>query len=209
MHSFFSRRTVMLVTASSFIAACHRQAPAVAPTASPATDDAAQLAQARADSIARAQAAQAARDDSIARAEAAANNARHAADALSSDADARALLLAPVHFDFDRAEVRPSDQTVLDRKAAILNANPGLRIRVDGNTDERGSDEYNLALGMRRAAEARRYLSNHGVDSSRVSIVSNGEERPLCQEHDDSCWSQNRRAEFAITAGGARIVAAR
>jgi peptidoglycan-associated lipoprotein len=207
MHLHASRRPVLLA-AASLVVACHHQPPAIAAVAKPVTDDGAQsaAAQARQDSIERARAA---RDDA-ARAAATADSARRAADALrTADADARQSLLAPIHFDFDRAEILPGDQAVLDRKAAIMAANPGLRIHIDGNTDERGSDEYNLALGMRRAGEVRQYLSNHGIDATRLSIASNGEERPACQEHGESCWSQNRRDEFVIVAGGARIVAVR
>ena len=152
----------------------------------------------------------AARDEAARAAAAAADSARRAADALrGSEADARMQLLAPVHFDFDQADIRADDQANLGRKAAIIVANPALRIHIDGNTDERGSDEYNLALGMRRAGAVRQYLTNHGVDASRVTIASNGEERPVCQGHDESCWSQNRRDEFSIVSGGGRIVAAR
>ena len=70
-----------------------------------------------------------------------------------------------------------------------------------GNADERGSDEYNQALGMRRAQIARKYLIDHGIDAGRIDISSNGEEKPVCQAHDESCWSQNRRDEFVIVAG--------
>jgi peptidoglycan-associated lipoprotein len=89
----------------------------------------------------------------------------------------------------------------LDRKAGVLGANRPIRIRIEGNTDERGSDEYNLALGMRRAAAAKLYLTQRGVDAARIETVSYGEERPVCQEHDESCWAKNRRAEFAVLAG--------
>ena len=72
-----------------------------------------------------------------------------------------------------------------------------------------GSDEYNLALGMQRAVQTRRYLTERGIDSTRITIASNGEERPVCAEHEESCWNRNRRAEFTIVAGGDRITAAR
>ena len=82
------------------------------------------------------------------------------------------------------------------------NANPALTIRIAGHTDSRGSGEYNLQLGQRRAAAARDYLTARGVAASRIELVSYGEERPVCQTMDEGCWSQNRRAEFEITAGG-------
>src|SRR5205085_8260029 len=102
-------------------------------------------------------------------------------------------------------EIRPGDQSLLDRKARILSANPQLRIRIEGNADERGSDEYNLALGMRRAAAVRRYLADHGVATDRIAATSNGEERPVCGGHDESCLGENRRDDMVITAGGERI----
>lgn len=111
-------------------------------------------------------------------------------------------LAAMINFDYDQAVVRPPDQETLDRKATILLANPGVRIRIAGHADERGSDEYNLALGNRRAAAAKRYLVNKGVDASRVEVISYGEERPLNPGSDETAYAQNRRAEFEVTAGG-------
>jgi peptidoglycan-associated lipoprotein len=198
--------TSCLVAASVAVAGCHRAPPVAAPVAVANNDDAAARARARADSIAKADAA---RRDSIARANARADSLRGAEDAARAAGAARAQLLEPIHFELDRAEILASDRTLLDQKAAILTANRSLRIRIDGNADERGSDEYNLALGMRRAAQARRYLTERGIDSMRIAVASNGEEKPLCTEHQESCWSQNRRAEFVIVSGGERITAAR
>ena len=124
-----------------------------------------------------------------------------AAGALGTD------LKAMIHFDYDQADVRAGDMAILDRKAAILGANPGVRVRISGHADERGSDEYNLALGMRRAAAAKRYLENKGVDGARVEVISYGEERPLSMGQDESSWANNRRDEFEVTAGGTNLVA--
>ncbi|MEO7085303.1 MAG: OmpA family protein [Gemmatimonadaceae bacterium] len=77
------------------------------------------------------------------------------------------------------------------------------------HADERGSDEYNLALGMRRASVVKQFLVQRGIDAGRLETISNGEERPVCQDHDESCWSKNRRDEFTVTTGGDRIVAVR
>ncbi|MBA3344797.1 MAG: peptidoglycan-associated lipoprotein Pal [Gemmatimonadales bacterium] len=112
-----------------------------------------------------------------------------------------------INFEYDQATVRPADQGTLDRKAAILSANPNVRVRVSGHADERGSDEYNLALGNRRAAAAKRYLENKGIEGSRVEVVSYGEERPLNPGSDEAAYAQNRRDEFEVTAGGDNIVA--
>ena len=89
----------------------------------------------------------------------------------------------------------------------ILSANPNLRIRIAGHADDRGSDEYNLALGNRRAAAAKRYLESKGIDGSRIEVVSYGEERPLNPGTDEAAYAQNRRDEFEVTAGGENLVA--
>jgi peptidoglycan-associated lipoprotein len=110
-------------------------------------------------------------------------------------------------FDYDQATVRQADHATLDRKAAILQANPNVKLRISGHADERGSDEYNLALGNRRAAAAKRYLENKGIESSRIEVVSFGEERPMNPGSDETAFAQNRRDEFEVTAGGDNIVA--
>jgi peptidoglycan-associated lipoprotein len=116
-------------------------------------------------------------------------------------------LATMINFDFDMSVIRPNDEGTLDRKAAILAANPNVRLQISGHADERGSDEYNLALGNRRAAAAKRYLENKGIDAGRMEVVSYGEERPLNPGHDETAYAQNRRDEFQITAGGDNLVA--
>jgi peptidoglycan-associated lipoprotein len=144
-------------------------------------------------------------DDSEARAraeeEARARRAAELANAVKAD------LAALINFEYDQATVRSIDQATLDRKAAILAANPNVRIQISGHADERGSDEYNLALGNRRGAAAKRYLENKGVDGGRIEVVSYGEERPLAQGSDEAAYAQNRRDEFQVTAGGDNLVA--
>src|SRR4029079_2805276 len=126
-----------------------------------------------------------------------------ARDAMTRDAATlRATLTATVHFDFDQSDLRPDDKSLLDAKIPILQANTSVMIRVSGHTDERGSDEYNLALGQRRAAAAKAYLVQHGIAESRIETISYGEERPIAQGSDEGAYPQNRRAEFEITAGG-------
>jgi peptidoglycan-associated lipoprotein len=123
--------------------------------------------------------------------------------ALSRNAEeVRNMLAVMIHFDLDRSNIRSDDMGALDQKVAILQANPDLRIRVGGHCDERGSDEYNLALGNRRAQSTKQYLVSHGIDASRIETQSWGEERPLVDGHDESAWSQNRRDEFEIIGGG-------
>jgi peptidoglycan-associated lipoprotein len=116
--------------------------------------------------------------------------------------EVRNMLASMIHFDLDKSNIRSDDMGALDQKVAILQANPDVRIRIGGHCDERGSDEYNLALGNRRAQSAKQYLVSHGIDASRIETQSWGEERPIVDGHDESAWSQNRRAEFEITSGG-------
>ena len=142
--------------------------------------------------------------------------ARRAADAAAAkaatDADARRratemesvrnAIAAKVYFDFDKDEIRDDQKVTLDAKVGILNANTAVRLRIAGHTDNRGSDEYNLALGQRRAASVQRYLVSRGLNASRFETVSFGEERPAAQGENEDAWSKNRRAEFEIIAGG-------
>jgi peptidoglycan-associated lipoprotein len=193
-------RTAALFAAALAVAACHKApppAPAPAPAPAPTPDNSAAEARAR---------AAAARADSIARADAARRDASARQDAArrvrEAAAAARATLETAIYFDFDKEELRPDAQQALDAKAALLNSQGALRIRIDGNADDRGSDEYNLALGQRRSASAKRYLEARGIDGSRVEVVSFGKERPVCKEEAESCWQQNRRDGFSITAGG-------
>lgn len=132
---------------------------------------------------------------------------RRAREAAAAAAKLRTELADMIHFDFDKADVRTSDQGILDRKAAILGANTAARVRIAGHCDERGSDEYNLALGNRRAAAAKRYLTGKGVDEGRLDVVSYGKERPLDPGHTEDAWAKNRRDEFEITAGADNLMA--
>jgi len=147
------------------------------------------------------EAARKAAADEAARRAAAAEAARLEAEAAS----ARATLAQMVYFDYNKDDIRDDAKPTLDAKVGILNANPALRIRIAGHTDDRGSDEYNLALGQRRAASVQRYLVAHGVDASRFETVSFGKERPAVQGEDEAAWSKNRRAEFEIIAGGDKL----
>ena len=114
----------------------------------------------------------------------------------------RDLLARRVHFDFDRSNIGTDDAAILDEKLAVLQRNPDLRIRVTGHCDERGSDEYNLALGNRRALAAKRYLTDRGIAESRIATSSMGEERPIAMGANEGAWGQNRRDEFTIISGG-------
>jgi len=106
----------------------------------------------------------------------------------------------PIYFDFDKAELRDDARATLSELAQWLKDNPSVRIRVDGNCDERGSNEYNLALGENRAASAKKYLVYLGISPDRLETMSYGEEKPVCTESNESCWSKNRRDDFTIIA---------
>lgn len=200
-------RFVTLAAFSLVAAACGGKPPAETPTpvAADTTGDGAR-ARARQDSIDAANRARA-EADRLAREEA---DRRAAADRAARDRQSLMTdMAAMVHFDFDKADIRSDDMASLDRKAAILNANPGVRVRISGHADDRGSDEYNLALGNRRAGAAKRYLVSKGIADGRIDIVSYGEERPLATGADENSWAQNRRDEFEIVAGGDSMVAPR
>ena len=106
--------------------------------------------------------------------------------------------LKPIHFAFDKSDIRPGDAKILDASAKWLTANPNQLLLIEGHTDERGTDAYNLALGDRRAKAAMNYLVAQGVQGDRITLVSFGEERPLCREQNEACWAQNRRAMFLV-----------
>lgn len=107
-----------------------------------------------------------------------------------------------VHFDFDRFDVREEDRALLQRQAAWLAKYPSVRVTIEGHCDERGTREYNIALGARRANAVKEYLVSIGVSSARVDTTSYGKERPICTESTEDCWAQNRRGVTTL-AGGA------
>ncbi len=198
-------------------AACSRP-PAPAPVTPAAASDSA----ARADAARRDSLAAAARRDSlaaVARADSLAALARAQAESVQAQAQrpvtdtttvssttgltaAETETMAdPVHFAYNRAELGAADQQKLDRKMQVLAAHPRVTLQIAGNCDERGSEEYNLALGERRAAAAKRYLVAHGVAADRIAVVSYGKERPLDQGHNQEAWARNRRDDFVVTHG--------
>jgi len=106
--------------------------------------------------------------------------------------------LRDVHFDFDRYDIRGQDKPILDENVKWLKSNPNALLLIEGHCDERGTNEYNLALGERRAKATRDYLVSVGIDGSRITVISYGEERPLCNDRTEACWNQNRRAHFLV-----------
>jgi peptidoglycan-associated lipoprotein len=106
-----------------------------------------------------------------------------------------------VFFDFDKSVLKDEGKATLQRQAAWMKLYPNLTFTLEGHADERGTREYNLALGGRRAAAAKDYLVSLGVDAARINTVSYGKERPVCLESNENCWSQNRRAVTVVAEG--------
>ena len=106
--------------------------------------------------------------------------------------------LKEVHFDFDKYDIRPEDAKTLDANATWLKSNADNLLLIEGHCDERGTNEYNLALGERRAKATMNYLVSQGIQANRITIISYGEERPVCNEKTEACWAKNRRANFLV-----------
>jgi peptidoglycan-associated lipoprotein len=121
-------------------------------------------------------------------------------------AGAREVLTEIVFFEYDSDEIASEAQDKLRLKAAVLAANPNVRLRIEGHADQRGSTEYNLALGQRRAEAVRAFMANYGIDPERFTTVSFGKERPLVEGDDEEAWARNRRAEFGIIGGQVTVV---
>jgi peptidoglycan-associated lipoprotein len=174
------------------LSACRREAPRPPPPPPPpAEEPGPDMDSLRAwqDSVERA------RQDSIRRAE----------EQRRAVAAARAVLEERVHFEFDRSRITPEAEQILRRKLPVLRNSPDVRIRLEGHTDERGSVEYNQALGMRRAQSVLDWMAQNGIPAARFQSTSFGEERPLVNRSDEEAWAMNRRVEFIITAGADRI----
>jgi peptidoglycan-associated lipoprotein len=104
-----------------------------------------------------------------------------------------------VHFDFNSIDLKPEDHATLDRMARCVRADAKLHVTIEGNADERGTEEYNLQLSQRRAAAVAKYLENLGASSEQLDTIGYGEERPACKQHDEACWEKNRRAGLKPT----------
>ncbi len=111
------------------------------------------------------------------------------------------LALEDIHFDFDRSNIRPDAREILLGHADNLQGTPDADVLVEGHCDERGTNEYNMALGERRARSTRDFLVSYGIEPARLSTISYGEERPLDPGHDEGAWARNRRAHFIVEGG--------
>jgi peptidoglycan-associated lipoprotein len=203
-------RTLLLTIAGAAVAtACHSSPPAETAPAQPDTpppvvaaqpvfnqDSADAVARARADSVERVRLAEEAR-------EAAADSVERVRVAEARSTEIRNELGVMVHFDVGQAQLQADGREALDRKVAILNANPSVRLKITGACDDRGSSRYNEELGERRAAAVSKYLVGKGIDVARLDRVSTGETAPIDAGDTEAAWAQNRRAEFAIVSGDA------
>ena len=162
------------------------------PPPAPTGPTQAELDAARADSIARVQAEEARQRE--------AERVEQERLAAARD-EARSTLEDMVNFDYDESAITAEAETILRRKIPILRSSPTVRLRLEGHADERGSTEYNLALGSRRAESVRDFLSGFGIAADRLITTSFGEERPLVNSSDETSWTENRRVEFSISGG--------
>jgi len=188
MHHSIRSSLLFIAAISAFTAGCSKKRPAVA---APAPANAATAAErARLDSIERAASALRAAEES----------ARVEADRKAAREAVILTLTTPVYFELDQADLTDEGRRLLDVKREALERQPTIRIRIEGHADDTGSDEYNMALGERRAANARRYLVQNGIAEGRIQIVSRGEERPACTDG-ETCRAKNRRDEFILVSG--------
>jgi peptidoglycan-associated lipoprotein len=184
--------SVSFIAVGALVSGCSHKKPATAPTTASSAND-------------RSAADAADREAARIREEAARSAAAARADAeraAKARADAQSTLTAALKFEFDRSEITDAGLQLLDAKVAAMQSIPSVRVRIEGNADDSGSDEYNMALSQRRAAVAQRYMTDRGIDASRLQIVSYGEEHPVCTtSREEPCRSQNRRDEFVILSG--------
>jgi peptidoglycan-associated lipoprotein len=125
--------------------------------------------------------------------------------AKSEDEDARERATAraglqPVYFDFNQAFIEAEAGEIMKANAEWLKAHPQIKVRIEGNCDERGTIEYNQTLGQRRAASAKKYLTDMGISQHRISLISYGKEKPGCTDSTESCWQKNRRDDFTVVS---------
>ena len=197
----------LAVTAAG--AACTPKAPPAPPAPVVNQDSIDAAARARADEAARLERERLERERLERERAAAAAAARAAAEAeararAAVDA-AKAAFATAIYFDLDKSELSTEARALLDAKLPLLRTNANVRIRIAGHADDRGSDEYNVALGQCRAASAKRYLVDQGIAADRIDVVSFGEERPAAMGSGEESWAKNRRDEFEIIVGGETI----
>ena len=201
---------LILVMAAALLAGCPKKPTIVKEEAKAPTSvvkpevKAKEDAEAKAKAEAEAKAKAEAEAKTKAEAEAAAK-AKSEADAKTRDEAAKAeakakeeFRLADIHFDLDKYDIKEKDREILNSLGEWMAKNKNVKIQVEGHCDERGTNDYNLALGDRRANNTKQYLVTLGVSAGRISTVSYGEEKPLCEESNEDCWFKNRRGHFVI-----------
>jgi peptidoglycan-associated lipoprotein len=164
-------------------------------TSAPETPPEVRKEAASAEDAAKAEEARRAAEAAAAKAAEEAAAARAAQEAKERAATA-ASGLQPIHFDFDQSFIRDDARAVMKTNADWLKSHPNVRVRIEGNCDERGTKEYNQALGQRRATSAKKYLTDLGVSAKRISLISYGKEKPVCGESSEDCMQKNRRDDF-------------
>lgn len=119
-------------------------------------------------------------------------------DALNTPKNGTSKGIRDLYFDFDSYLIRDDAKEALNHNSVILKGKILKKVVIEGHADERGTTDYNLALGERRAKSARKYLTTLGIDSSKISVITFGKEKPFCSDHNEDCWQQNRRAHFVL-----------
>lgn len=178
--SIFTRKHLIALMAAASLAGC----------STTPTDEGTAASDANSGQDTNAEATYGAGDDSVD------GSSQGVASSAQQSAQDLAMQATVVYFDFDRSNVRPDAYNTLKAHAAYLSANPSVSVRLEGHADERGTREYNLALGERRGKAAANYLTANGASSSQIEVVSYGEERPAAEGHSESSWAQNRRVEL-------------
>jgi peptidoglycan-associated lipoprotein len=117
-----------------------------------------------------------------------------------TDEQILAQSITDIYFDYDKSDLRPEAQQALTKAAPVFKSHPNWVVRIEGNCDDRGSIEYNLALGERRAASAQQFLIQQGVPGNQLKTISHGKEMPVCTEATEDCWQRNRRDHFALAS---------
>lgn len=186
------RFAAVLALAVIPVAGCVKKTPAAVPSPEPQQQQPARPVDTSA--------ADRARQDSIIAAELASRQAAEREERARA-ARAQEVLTTVVYFELDSDQLSAETQERLRTKATIMRANPSVQLRVEGHADERGSTEYNIALGQRRAESVRAFMTGYGITDSRLSTISYGKERPAMEGSNETAWSRNRRAEFALTSG--------
>jgi peptidoglycan-associated lipoprotein len=187
----------VLVIAATVLTGCPKKATIVKEEAKAPVVDLKAETEAKAKAEAEAKAKMEAEAEAKARAEAEAR-AKAEAEAKTESAAKEAVRLEDIHFDFDLYEIKGNDKEILSALAELLLKNKGAKLLLEGHADDRGNNAYNLALGDRRAYSAKEYMVTLGVSAGRISTVSYGEEKQLCEESNEDCWWKNRRVHFVV-----------